>query len=166
MPRGGTPALPSFRRAAQPPAAVARLSHHQLCGYNVSGSPHRPTRGSSGEFPKRLQPSVCSAPFSPFGLFLFIYLFFLQTGYMFGKGVYFADMVSKSANYCHTSQSEPVGLLLLAEVALGNMWVSLQWKNVSKCTNLNKQTLGGFLLQAWTEKSLTHYKTTQRKTQC
>uniref|UniRef100_UPI003AB0C0FC poly [ADP-ribose] polymerase 1 isoform X2 n=1 Tax=Centroberyx gerrardi TaxID=166262 RepID=UPI003AB0C0FC len=43
------------------------------------------------------------------------------TGYMFGKGVYFADMVSKSANYCHTSQSDPVGLLLLAEVALGNM---------------------------------------------
>ncbi|XP_035851369.1 poly [ADP-ribose] polymerase 1 isoform X2 [Sander lucioperca] len=42
------------------------------------------------------------------------------TGYMFGKGVYFADMVSKSANYCHTSQSDPVGLLLLAEVALGN----------------------------------------------
>uniref|UniRef100_A0A9J8B1P1 Poly [ADP-ribose] polymerase n=1 Tax=Cyprinus carpio carpio TaxID=630221 RepID=A0A9J8B1P1_CYPCA len=30
------------------------------------------------------------------------------TGYMFGKGVYFADMVSKSANYCHTSQADPV----------------------------------------------------------
>ncbi|KAJ3607121.1 hypothetical protein NHX12_026635 [Muraenolepis orangiensis] len=43
------------------------------------------------------------------------------TGYMFGKGVYFADMVSKSANYCHTSQLDPVGLLLLGEVALGNM---------------------------------------------
>ncbi|KAM4632765.1 poly [ADP-ribose] polymerase 1 [Polymixia lowei] len=43
------------------------------------------------------------------------------TGYMFGKGVYFADMVSKSANYCHTSQSDPVGLILLGEVALGNM---------------------------------------------
>ncbi|GBP32817.1 Poly polymerase 1 [Eumeta japonica] len=43
------------------------------------------------------------------------------TGYMFGKGIYFADMVSKSANYCCTSQSEPVGLMLLCEVALGNM---------------------------------------------
>ena len=43
------------------------------------------------------------------------------TGYMFGKGVYFADMVSKSANYCRTTPSEPVGLLLLCEVALGNM---------------------------------------------
>ncbi len=26
------------------------------------------------------------------------------TGYMFGKGVYFADMVSKSANYCFTNK--------------------------------------------------------------
>lgn len=38
------------------------------------------------------------------------------TGYMFGKGVYFADMVSKSANYCCTSPSDPVGVLLLSEV--------------------------------------------------
>ncbi|KAK7104156.1 poly [ADP-ribose] polymerase 1-like [Littorina saxatilis] len=43
------------------------------------------------------------------------------TGYMFGKGAYFADMVSKSANYCRTSKSDPVGVLLLCEVALGNM---------------------------------------------
>lgn len=143
MPRGGTPALPSFRRAAQPPAAVARLSHHQLCGYNVSGSPHRPTRGSSGEFPKRRRPSVCSAPFSPFSLFYFCF-FYLQTGYMFGKGVYFADMVSKSANYCHTSQSEPVGLLLLAEVALGNMWVSSQWKMCQNVLIWINEPLGGF----------------------
>ena len=41
------------------------------------------------------------------------------TGYMFGKGVYFADMVSKSANYCQTSPENNVGLLLLCEVALG-----------------------------------------------
>ncbi|XP_055340113.1 poly [ADP-ribose] polymerase 1-like [Paramacrobiotus metropolitanus] len=43
------------------------------------------------------------------------------TGYMFGKGVYFADMVSKSANYCFTSQENNVGLLLLSDVALGKM---------------------------------------------
>ncbi|KAJ3017754.1 UNVERIFIED_CONTAM: Poly [ADP-ribose] polymerase 2 [Siphonaria sp. JEL0065] len=42
------------------------------------------------------------------------------TGYMFGKGVYFADMVSKSANYCCTSRDNPTGLLLLCEVALGD----------------------------------------------
>ncbi|KAJ3057997.1 hypothetical protein HDU98_005872 [Podochytrium sp. JEL0797] len=42
------------------------------------------------------------------------------TGYMFGKGVYFADMVSKSANYCFTSRGNNTGLLLLCEVALGD----------------------------------------------
>ena len=41
------------------------------------------------------------------------------TGYMFGKGVYFADMSSKSANYCFANRSNPYGLLLLCEVALG-----------------------------------------------
>ncbi|KAI1785714.1 PARP-domain-containing protein [Ganoderma leucocontextum] len=39
------------------------------------------------------------------------------TGYMFGKGVYFADMMSKSANYCHSYLSDDTGLLLLCEVA-------------------------------------------------
>ena len=43
---------------------------------------------------------------------------------MFGKGIYFADMVSKSANYCHTSQGDPIGLILLGEVALGNRGVT------------------------------------------
>ncbi|VDK42567.1 unnamed protein product [Taenia asiatica] len=42
-----------------------------------------------------------------------------STGYMFGKGVYFSDMASKSANYCYTSPSAPQGCLLLCEVALG-----------------------------------------------
>lgn len=42
------------------------------------------------------------------------------TGYMFGKGVYFADMVSKSANYCFASRQRPTAILLLAEVSLGN----------------------------------------------
>ncbi|KAJ1687692.1 hypothetical protein LUZ63_019082 [Rhynchospora breviuscula] len=43
------------------------------------------------------------------------------TGYMFGKGVYFADMFSKSANYCYASNSSRSGVLLLCEVALGEM---------------------------------------------
>ncbi|XP_037580997.1 poly [ADP-ribose] polymerase 1 [Dermacentor silvarum] len=55
------------------------------------------------------------------------------TGYMFGKGIYFADMVSKSANYCCTSPSNPVGLLLLCEVALGNMY---ERKNAEFITKL------------------------------
>ncbi|KAF7086713.1 hypothetical protein CFC21_089980 [Triticum aestivum] len=44
-----------------------------------------------------------------------------STGYMFGKGVYFADMFSKSANYCYPSQASRSGVLLLCEVALGEM---------------------------------------------
>lgn len=43
------------------------------------------------------------------------------TGYMFGKGIYFADMVSKSANYCCTSVRNNTGLMMLCEVALGDM---------------------------------------------
>ncbi|KAM9316020.1 poly [ADP-ribose] polymerase 1 isoform 3-T3 [Gastrophryne carolinensis] len=57
------------------------------------------------------------------------------TGYMFGKGIYFADMVSKSANYCHTSPNNPTGLILLGEVALGNMY---ELKNASHITKLPK----------------------------
>ncbi|XP_032694743.1 poly [ADP-ribose] polymerase 1 isoform X2 [Lontra canadensis] len=54
------------------------------------------------------------------------------TGYMFGKGIYFADMVSKSANYCHASQADPVGLILLGEVALGNMYELKHASHISK----------------------------------
>ncbi|KAK2403591.1 poly(ADP-ribose) polymerase [Trifolium repens] len=43
------------------------------------------------------------------------------TGYMFGKGVYFADMFSKSANYCYPTPTAADGVLLLCEVALGEM---------------------------------------------
>ncbi|XP_048503213.2 poly [ADP-ribose] polymerase 1-like [Beta vulgaris subsp. vulgaris] len=43
------------------------------------------------------------------------------TGYMFGKGVYFADLVSKSAQYCYTDRKNHVGLMLLSEVALGQV---------------------------------------------
>ncbi|KAG4108431.1 poly polymerase catalytic domain-containing protein [Neocallimastix lanati (nom. inval.)] len=39
------------------------------------------------------------------------------SGYMFGKGVYFADMVSKSANYCCAYNQ--IGLMLLCEVMTG-----------------------------------------------
>jgi hypothetical protein len=38
------------------------------------------------------------------------------TGYMFGKGVYFADMFSKSANYCYSTHAAKAGVLLLCEV--------------------------------------------------
>lgn len=38
---------------------------------------------------------------------------------MFGKGLYFANSCSKSANYCHANDSNNQGVLLLCEVALG-----------------------------------------------
>lgn len=41
-----------------------------------------------------------------------------STGYMFGKGIYFADISSKSANYC-LPKHNCSGLMLLCEVALG-----------------------------------------------
>jgi len=40
------------------------------------------------------------------------------SGYLFGKGVYFADMASKSACYCYPSNN--IALILLCEVSLGN----------------------------------------------
>jgi hypothetical protein len=41
---------------------------------------------------------------------------------MFGKGVYFADMVSKSASYCAGSRESPTAVLLLCDVALGKTY--------------------------------------------
>lgn len=41
------------------------------------------------------------------------------SGYMFGKGVYLADMSSKSAGYCASGASGNTGLLLLCEAELG-----------------------------------------------
>ncbi|KAF0983294.1 hypothetical protein FDP41_010359 [Naegleria fowleri] len=54
------------------------------------------------------------------------------TGYMFGKGIYFADMSSKSANYCRTSPDANVGILLLCDVALGEMYERLQADYIEK----------------------------------
>ncbi|EGG16531.1 poly(ADP-ribosyl)transferase [Cavenderia fasciculata] len=44
-----------------------------------------------------------------------------KTGYRFGKGIYFADCISKSASYCGTSRDKPTAIMILCEVALGNM---------------------------------------------
>jgi poly [ADP-ribose] polymerase len=42
------------------------------------------------------------------------------SGYMFGKGIYLADMSSKSANYCCAYNSGGNALLLLCEAELGD----------------------------------------------
>jgi len=44
------------------------------------------------------------------------------SGYLFGKGVYFANMIEKSAHYCRTDRQNPNCLLSLNEVALGKMF--------------------------------------------
>lgn len=64
------------------------------------------------------------------------------TGYMFGKGIYFADMVSKSANYCFTSKQNSTGLILLSEVALGDM---IEYTDANYVTQLpkNKHSVKG-----------------------
>ncbi|EED18221.1 poly(ADP)-ribose polymerase PARP, putative [Talaromyces stipitatus ATCC 10500] len=41
-------------------------------------------------------------------------------GYMFGKGVYFADISTKSAGFCASYASRGIGLMLLCEVQLGD----------------------------------------------
>lgn len=43
------------------------------------------------------------------------------TGKMFGDGIYFANCVSKSWNYCRSETSNGIGCLALAEVALGKI---------------------------------------------
>ncbi|CAG5089293.1 Similar to Parp: Poly [ADP-ribose] polymerase (Drosophila melanogaster) [Cotesia congregata] len=53
-------------------------------------------------------------------------------GYMFGKGVYFADIVTKSANYCRLSYNNPTGLLLLCEVALGEMYEKIDAEYITQ----------------------------------
>lgn len=44
-----------------------------------------------------------------------------QTGKMFGNGIYFTDMISKAANFCLPTPQNTTGLVLLCEVALGNV---------------------------------------------
>jgi poly [ADP-ribose] polymerase len=47
------------------------------------------------------------------------------SGYMFGKGIYLADMSSKSANYCCSYISNGHALLLLCEAELGDPMLTL-----------------------------------------
>lgn len=52
-----------------------------------------------------------------------------MTGYMFGKGIYLADVVSKAGAYCHAKPESPEGILILCEVALGNIYSVNRAKN-------------------------------------
>jgi poly [ADP-ribose] polymerase len=61
------------------------------------------------------------------------------TGYMFGKGVYFADCVTKSANYCHSSTD---GIMMLCETALGNTFDCTSAKYMDKPQPGTQSTYG------------------------
>lgn len=67
-----------------------------------------------------------------------------KTGYMFGKGIYFADVVTKSANYCATSRTNNTGLMLLCQVALGKMQkLKIANHNINNIPNAEWQSTGG-----------------------
>ena len=51
------------------------------------------------------------------------------SGYMFGKGVYLADISSKSAHYTAYHQSNNTGLLLLCEAELGKPMLEMLQQN-------------------------------------
>ncbi|KAI5820171.1 poly polymerase catalytic domain-containing protein [Pyronema omphalodes] len=56
-------------------------------------------------------------------------------GYMFDKGIYLADIVSKSAGYCSASSSNNTGLLLLCEAQLGSPMYELQHSDYYAASN-------------------------------
>ncbi|CAD2221900.1 Poly(ADP-ribose) polymerase, regulatory domain/Poly(ADP-ribose) polymerase catalytic domain containing protein, putative [Angomonas deanei] len=64
------------------------------------------------------------------------------TGYMFGKGIYFSDVSSKSANYCNTTRTSNTGLMLLCEVALGEQKEYVQASYVTKLPAPYQSTKG------------------------
>lgn len=66
----------------------------------------------------------------------------IHTGYMFGKGIYFADTVSKSANYCFADFNHD-GLLLLCEVALGTTRTLHRAENITNIPNDTEQSVMG-----------------------
>lgn len=81
---------------------------------------------------------------------------------MYGKGVYFADMSSKSANYCFASVSANMGLLLLCDVELGNPMLELKSANFNAGDDAKKQGcfstlgVGGTAPPVWKDAGSVH----------
>lgn len=62
----------------------------------------------------------------------------------FGKGIYFADVVTKSANYCSTTPTNNIGLMLMCQVALGNMQkLKIANNRINDLPNSAWQSTGG-----------------------
>ncbi|CDJ49184.1 NAD(+) ADP-ribosyltransferase, putative [Eimeria brunetti] len=68
-----------------------------------------------------------------------------SSGYMFDKGIYFADMVSKSSQYCFASSAQPHGLLVLCEAALGKQrqLLGADYEAASKCKSDGQDSVHG-----------------------
>lgn len=62
-------------------------------------------------------------------------------GYAFGKGVYLADMSSKSANYCLSGMSGGTGILLLCEAELGNPMYEVRFAQCLSLSDANADCL-------------------------
>jgi len=60
------------------------------------------------------------------------------SGYMFGKGIYLANMASKSAGYCRSESSNGEGLLLLCEAQLGNPMYQCEHSDPDAARNCEK----------------------------
>jgi hypothetical protein len=56
------------------------------------------------------------------------------TGYMFGKGVYFADVFEKSLGYCYdyNNNGEQSQIMLMCEVACGKSYEAIQSEYIEK----------------------------------
>ena len=62
------------------------------------------------------------------------------TGYMFGKGVYFANAVTKSVQYMHAENG--TGVILLCEVLLGSQYQKKQSEYITQLSNGYHSTWG------------------------
>jgi len=64
-----------------------------------------------------------------------------MTGYLFGKGIYFADRIQKSAPFCLPSKQNTTGLLLLSDVALGSSYEVKKPEYIEKLPEGKSSTL-------------------------
>lgn len=84
------------------------------------------------------------------------------SGYMFGKGIYLADMSSKSAGYCAPGMSQGEGLLLLCEAELGAPMLELVHSSYTaddEARNAGKWSTTGqgtFAPPAWMDAGAVH----------
>ncbi|TGZ82931.1 PARP-domain-containing protein [Ascodesmis nigricans] len=86
------------------------------------------------------------------------------TGYMFDKGIYLADIATKSANYCVASISNNTGLLLLCEAQLGDPMLELtnaDYYAGQKCKDAKRlatKGLGKTVPLQWEDAGIVHDK--------